>query len=72
MQDIDRVKTLKELPEAIDRWEKRYKRFSTKVGKELDDLTRQNILLQMLPSKFEARMRFQLHSRYRETVYSTL
>ena len=63
---------MKDVPEAIDRWEKRYKTYRTKVGRELDDMTRQNILLQLLPVKYEERMRFNMHSRDRETVYSTL
>ena len=63
---------MKELPESIVRWEKRYNIYRTKGGKELDDLTRQNILLSMLPVKIEARMRFHMHPRDRDTVYSTL
>ena len=69
---VERIKSFKELPESVDKWEKRYKKYRAKVGKELDDLTRQNILLQMLPPKWEQKMRFQMHTRGRETVYATL
>ena len=60
---VERVKALEDLPESIDRWEKKYNTYKTQVGEELYYLTRQNIFLQMLPGKLEARMRFQMHSR---------
>ena len=40
------------------------------MGKELDDPTLQNLLLRMLPVKWERQMRFQLHTQKSDVDYS--
>ena len=70
--EVKRVKNLQDLPNAIDTFEGEYRVYKAKVGKELDDLTRQNMLLRMLPMKWERQMRFTMHTRGRDMVYNTL
>ena len=69
---VKRSKTLAEVPVIIDRFEANYRVYMRKVGKELDDLTKQNIILQALPAQWEQKMRFTIHSQGREMVYATL
>ena len=65
-------KVLADMPAIIDRFEADYRVYTQKVGKELDDLTKQNILLQALPVQWEKNLMFQMHFRGKEMVYSTL
>ena len=70
---VRRGKTLRDVPNLIDKFESDYKRFRVKVGIELSDLTLQNILLDMLPAEYDEKMRADIQMRLPQvTVYSTL
>ena len=57
---------------CIDAFETDYKIYRRKVGRELDALTLQNLLLGMLPGKWERQMRFQVHTQKTQMTYSSL
>ena len=69
---VKRAKNLHDLSGVIDTFEAAYKVYRKKVGKELDDLTLQNLLLRMLPHRWERQMRFQMHTNKVQTDYLRL
>ena len=69
---VRRAKTMAEVPNLVDKFEADYRRFKVRVQKELDDVTLQNIMLEILPAAWEDKLRFNMTTRERQTTYPTL
>ena len=67
-----RCSHLKDVPTAIEKWETEYRKYLMRAGRELDDEMRQNIILRMLPAKFEQTFRMNVQLAGRSTTHASL
>ena len=68
---VPRAQNISEVVNMIGAWEAEYRVYMKKVGQELGDLTRQNLLLALMPHQGEKSLRFRMHTQKEIMTYES-